>query len=111
MNADEIVGERVHVLMRRRGMAQLELADTLGINQSALSKKLYGRRSWSLDELLAVARELNVEVTELLPGNDYAPVLEGRGRSGVARPKGLEPLTFWTGVGERVGRECYGLAA
>lgn len=97
MNADQIAGEHIHVLLRRQGIAQTELADALGINQSALSKKLYGRRTWMLDEVIAAARFLRVSVDELLPGNDYAPVLAGRGRSGDVRPKGLEPLTFCFG--------------
>ena len=95
MNADELTGERVHLLLRRGGIQQQALADVLGITQTSMSRKLLGKRSWTLDEVLATARFLSVQVADLLPGNDYAPVLEGRGRVGVVRPKGLEPLTFW----------------
>lgn len=97
MNADQITGEKIHILMRRRGMSQGELAPHLGIDQSSMSKKLYGKRTWTLDELLAVAQVFDVPITELLPGDDYTPVLEGRGRVG-ARSKGLEPPTFWMGA-------------
>lgn len=94
MNADQLTGERVHVLMRRRGIQQRALAEELGMTQTSMSRKLLGKRSWTLDEVLATALFLDVEVTALLPGHDYAPVLEGRGRIGVARPEGLEPPTF-----------------
>ena len=95
MNADQITGERIHVLMRRQGMTQGELAGHLKIDQASVSKKLYGKRTWTLDELLASAKALDVPVTELLPGDDYAPVLVGRGRERSVRLEGLEPPTFW----------------
>lgn len=95
MNADAITGERVHILMRRRGMSQADMAEHLLIDQSSMSKKLYGRRTWTLDELLTTARVFGVPVADLLPGDDYAPVLSGRGRVGSGvRSKGLEPPTF-----------------
>jgi transcriptional regulator with XRE-family HTH domain len=97
MNADQITGEKVHILLRRRGIQQQELADVLGIAQTSASRKILGKRSWTLDELLATAQFLEVAVTDLLPGNEYAPVPTGRGRiADVVRPKGLEPLTFWS---------------
>lgn len=69
----------------------------LGTTQTSVSRKILGKRSWTLDELLATCKFLDVPVTELLPGSEYAPVPMGRGRmSDVARPKGLEPLTFWS---------------
>lgn len=93
MNADALTGERVHLMMRRRGIAQAELAEKLGMTQTSMSRKLLGRRSWTLDELIATARFLEVDIAEVLPGNDYVPVLEGRGRVGV-RPERLELPTF-----------------
>ncbi|WP_162238895.1 helix-turn-helix domain-containing protein [Microbacterium sp. Leaf320] len=107
MNADQITGELVHLAMRRRRVTQAALGDALGITQAAMGKKLYGRRSWTIDEVLAVADYFGVPVSEFLPGEDYKPVLSGRGRvnaetastevktvSDSVRPKGLEPLTF-----------------
>ena len=96
MNADEITGKRIYDLMRDRGLTQAALGQAIGLSQVAAGRKLSGVRGWTLDELLAAARFLNVEVTALMPGDDYAPVLSGRGRSveGVVRLKGLEPLTF-----------------
>ncbi len=95
MNADQITGEHIRVLMWRDKISQEHLGEVLGISQAAAGKKLRGERTWTLDELLAAARFLKVDVTELLPGSDYAPVPAGRGRSGVvARLEGLEPPTF-----------------
>ncbi|WP_341935524.1 helix-turn-helix domain-containing protein [Microbacterium sp. LWO14-1.2] len=111
MNADEITGELVHLAMRRRRVTQSALGEVLGITQPAMGKKLYGQRSWTIDEVLAVAKYFEMPVTELLPGEDYQPIPEGRGRVNAetasteveavsslsqhsVRPKGLEPLTF-----------------
>ena len=80
MNADQIAGELVHIEMRRRRISQAELGEVLGISQAAAGRKLYGTRSWTLDELLATARFLNVNVADLMPGHDYAPAPAGRGR-------------------------------
>ena len=64
--ADTAVGRRVHMLMWDRQLKQTELAPRLGIEQSALSKKLRGIRPWSLDEVVAVARELRTSVAYLI---------------------------------------------
>jgi len=79
-SADAVVGRNVHVLMWRAGMPQRTLAVALDLDQSALSKKLHGRRTWTVDELLATALVLQVDVAELLPGSDYEPRPAGRGR-------------------------------
>jgi len=64
--ADTAVGRRVHMLMWDRQLKQTELAPRLGIEQSALSKKLRGIRPWSLDEVVSVARELRTSVAYLI---------------------------------------------
>lgn len=79
--ADAVVGRNVHILMWRSGMPQRTLALALDIDQSALSKKLHGRRTWTVDELLATAVVLQVSVAELLPGAEYEPRPAGRGRT------------------------------
>ena len=52
---DRAVGEEVWVQMRRRNMAQKDLATRLGVSQSAVSKKLSGVRPWSVAELYVVS--------------------------------------------------------
>lgn len=80
MTADIIIGERVHQCMWRERIPQRKVAEVLDIHQASLSKKLRGERNWTMDELLAVARFLDVPVTDLLPAADYEPVPVGRGR-------------------------------
>ena len=64
--ADADVGRTVHMLMWDRQVKQTDLAARLGIQQSALSKKLRGHRPWSVDEMLIVARELKTTVAYLV---------------------------------------------
>ena len=70
--ADAEVGRHVHMLMWDRQVKQAELATRLGIQQSALSKKLRGHRPWSVDELLTTSRFLNTTVAYLVGEIDDA---------------------------------------
>lgn len=79
MTTDVIVGERVHQVMWRNRVSQVQLADKLGMVQSTLSRKLRGQRPWTLDELLSAAAYLEVPVTDLLP-------LAGPDEPGGSRP-------------------------
>jgi len=72
-SADDYIGERVSLEMRRRRMSQLETAPMLGMSQSNLSKKLAGQRGWSADEILVVSRFFGLTLEELMPGSDYVP--------------------------------------
>lgn len=82
--ADEITGELVHQQMWRRKISQREVGLAIGVNQGALGRKLRGERKWTLDEVLAVAAFLQVEVSDLLPTPSYEPKPYGN-RRGVAR--------------------------
>lgn len=95
MSADQITGELVHVAMRRRGLQQRELAEVLNMTQTAVSRKMLGKRCWTIDELLAVSRWLDTPVTDLLPAREYEPAPGGV--RGEVRLKGLEPPTFCSG--------------
>lgn len=64
--ADAAVGRRVHMLMWDHHVSQTTLAAELGIEQSGLSKKLRGKRPWSLTEVITVARELGTTVAYLV---------------------------------------------
>jgi transcriptional regulator with XRE-family HTH domain len=70
--------------MWRSGMTQTQLARALELDQSAVSKKIRGRRSWTVDELMAAALLLQVDVCQLMPGADYKPAPAGRGRARAA---------------------------
>ncbi|WP_442960386.1 helix-turn-helix domain-containing protein [Pseudoclavibacter sp. 8L] len=76
-------------------LKQGDLAPVLGIQQTALSRKLRGERKWTLDELRTVARALNTTTSYLLgetenprPGGPVGGIVA----AGVG-PAGIEPTT------------------
>lgn len=69
MSTSEHIGEKVHTVMWKKRVTQIELAERLGIGQPALSRKLRGARPWTIDELLDVGRILDVPLSDLLPGD------------------------------------------
>ena len=83
---DAAIGERVHLWMWRTRVSQMDLAERLEMTQSSLSRKLRGISPWSASEVLRVAQVLEVSVAWVY------------GEPDAVRPKGLEPLTFWSGV-------------
>ncbi|WP_334153039.1 helix-turn-helix domain-containing protein [Microbacterium sp.] len=66
LNHDARVGERVMMLMFRARTTQTSLGKSIGMTQTALSKKIHGERKWTLDDLHAVASALNVSVATLI---------------------------------------------
>jgi transcriptional regulator with XRE-family HTH domain len=61
------VGQRVKERRQALGLSQSELAAAVGVKQGAISQWETGRRSPGLDELLALASNLDVEISELMP--------------------------------------------
>ncbi len=57
---DSIIGENIHRLMWRAQESQVQIAETLGISQSALSNKLHGKRPWFAAEIDAMAGRYRV---------------------------------------------------
>lgn len=55
MTTDQYLGERVHVLLWRRGMTTTELAALMHISPATMSRKLHGTVRWSVDDLMAEA--------------------------------------------------------
>lgn len=67
------IGARVAWYMRYSGetrRTQSELADLLGVEQSAVSKKLSGRRPFFPHELYAIAEWLDRPLGDFLPVTD-----------------------------------------
>jgi transcriptional regulator with XRE-family HTH domain len=64
----DVVSEEVRVLLARRGLRSGALAPVLGVSQQAVSAKMRGIRSWSLEDLDALARYFGVDANALLPG-------------------------------------------
>jgi transcriptional regulator with XRE-family HTH domain len=90
---DVVIGARIHHVMWTRRMSQVELAELLGIAQPTLSKKLRGQRPWFAAELILATRALGITVGWLF-GETDEPAADN------VRPKGFEPLTFWSGVSQ-----------
>ena len=67
MTANEAVGAKVNQLMFRNRTTRKQLAEALGITGAAVSRKIYGQNSWTLEELYSVADFFNITVTDLLP--------------------------------------------
>jgi len=88
---DVLIGQRVHHVLWRRKLQQREVASALGITQSTLSRRLRGESAWFAGDLVVLAETLGVSVGWLF------------GEDETVRPKGLEPLTFWSGVWRRLG--------
>ena len=89
---DVLIGQRVHHVLWRRKLQQRDVAAAMGITQSTLSRRLRGESAWFAGDLVALAEVLGVSVGWLF------------GEETVVRPKGFEPLTFWTVLWEHVKR-------
>ncbi len=92
-NADAAIGERIHQLMWRSRVSQVELARQIGITQPGLSKKLRGERPWYVGELIEAAKLLGTSVSWLF-GEASPPDPQVPGGEMVRR-QGLEPRTRW----------------
>jgi transcriptional regulator with XRE-family HTH domain len=68
---------QIRALMAARRRTSAELAEVLGMSQSAASRKLNGEsRPFNLDQIQAVADWLDVPITDIItpvPGLDYSP--------------------------------------
>jgi AcrR family transcriptional regulator/predicted XRE-type DNA-binding protein len=64
--------ERVRTAIRSSGLAQRDVARTIGLDETMLSKALKGTRRFRPDELTQLAAAAGVTVNWLLSGNDDA---------------------------------------
>jgi transcriptional regulator with XRE-family HTH domain len=66
----ERTGAAVRLLMRKRNKTQQDLADRMGLQQSAISSRLRGAIAFDINELVIVAEFLDVPLSALLPDSD-----------------------------------------
>lgn len=73
-NEDQVekLSERLTILITRRNMSQIELADMIGIAPSTLSRVLNGKRPFSTEMIEKLAGTLGLEISTLVAGTDYA---------------------------------------
>lgn len=67
---DVLIGERVHGAMWRAHVTQTQLARAMSLDTAAVNRRLRGRTSWRVTDLLTVAEYLGVAFEELMPTND-----------------------------------------
>ena len=69
-NLDIEIGANVNDVMFRQHISQAQMAEALGCSASTVSMKLHGKRKWTLAEIYAAAKILNVDVSAILPDDD-----------------------------------------
>ena len=74
-NLDIEIGANVNDVMFRQHISQAQMAEALGCSASTVSMKLHGKRKWTLAEIYAAAKILNVDVSAILP--DGGGVIRG----------------------------------
>ena len=82
------VGLEIKSWLARRELRQVDLAHALGLSQGAVSQRLMGRVSFSVEELLVVAGLLEITLADLL-GSD---LLNAQGPRPATQDEGLSKL-------------------
>lgn len=85
------LNEKLQELRRLKGLTQEELAASLYVSRTAISKWESGRGYPSIDSLKAIARFFGVTIDELLSGNELLTVAEEDTRQKETR---MRELTF-----------------
>lgn len=85
------LNEKLQELRRLKGLTQEELAASLYVSRTAISKWESGRGYPSIDSLKAIARFFGVTIDELLSGNELLTVAEEDTRQKETR---MRDLTF-----------------
>src|SRR5688572_16783858 len=87
---DAVIGERVHQLMWRGKVSQVDLAKILGFDQAALSRRLRGRTAWKVTELLLVAEQFGTTLEDLVPSREEIAALPAQMRRVAGENSGAE---------------------
>ncbi|MEJ1337116.1 MAG: helix-turn-helix transcriptional regulator [Candidatus Sedimenticola sp. (ex Thyasira tokunagai)] len=61
-----LLGQIVGSLRQRQRLEQLHMANALGLSQASYSRLEGGKALWSIDQLMVVARALEVPVTDII---------------------------------------------
>ncbi len=69
-------------LAKRLGMTQTALADKLKMKLNTLNQKLHGHRSWSMEDIGRLQKNLGCKC-EIDPAGDLVVVIDGRRKAGV----------------------------
>lgn len=66
MNLNQTVAAEVRAAMARAGKRQADIAGVIGMHQGSLSKRLSGDMPFRVDELVQIARAVDVAPSELI---------------------------------------------
>ena len=99
MTADEAIGVRVNELLFRTRRTRKQLGEALGLSGPAVSKKIYGKATWSVLDLIETAEFLGVDTADLLPRrvqpapNTEKEAVSSEATSCLVAGAGFEPTT------------------
>lgn len=68
------VTTEIRVAMLRLGVTQGQLFDALGWAKSTYSPKMQGHMPFTIDELVLICDQLDIELADLLPGPAEEPI-------------------------------------
>lgn len=63
----EATGANIRAELARRGVTQKQLADVLQVSQGQVTKRLRGLIAFDINELVAIAEFLDVDLAVLMP--------------------------------------------
>lgn len=63
---DVAIGERVRLALWRARLTQLQLAEALGVDQAAVSRRLRGQTPWKASDVEVAAKLLDLTVADLM---------------------------------------------
>lgn len=84
------LAQRIQLMLEQKGWTQSELARRAGINRDVVSKTMSGFSFPSLESTRAMARALNVQVTDLTDAFEESAAVRDLGRTDV--PFGMQEL-------------------
>lgn len=91
---DEVLGEVVHVYLRRKGAHQKMLAAHMNVTQATISNKLRGTRPWTWNDILKTAEFLGIGPAELVGQCDaLLPHLDSNQEPADLRPHEVSAVT------------------
>jgi len=71
------VAEQIRAILGRRQLSRSWLARELGMPVTTMNRRLRGDQAFTVDELTAVAKALQLPVTSLFPADELSPAAVG----------------------------------
>ena len=72
MRHHQVIKRNIKAAALDQEVALVEIARAIGMEKSKFYRRTSGRQEWRVNELLAVAKVLGVEISQLLSGTDEA---------------------------------------